>query len=149
MTKFLRHHCILRFWLEKLYCGFFHSFHLWKNTQNNFSSPNFSVPTHGIEFLPFRPSFCLSIILIVIPVFFIEWLAIILPYLDWNCFTYPLTTLLVVYYKSFHKNKWHTCFVIWSYNLSAKKNRLCGSRKIYVVILFQSSFYKHNECKVT
>ena len=37
---------IPRSWLEKLNCGFLHSFHSWKNTtkwQNNFSSQNFSV----------------------------------------------------------------------------------------------------------
>ena len=41
-------HSILRSWLEKLNCGFFHSFYSWKNNtkqtpQNNFSSQNFSV----------------------------------------------------------------------------------------------------------
>ena len=34
---------ILRFWLEKLNCGFFFSFHSRKTPQNNFSSQNFSV----------------------------------------------------------------------------------------------------------
>ena len=33
-------HSILRSWLEKLNCGFFHS---WKTPPNNFSSQNFSV----------------------------------------------------------------------------------------------------------
>ena len=34
---------ILRFWIEKLNCGFFHSFHSRKTPQYNFSSQNFSV----------------------------------------------------------------------------------------------------------
>ena len=42
---------ILRFWLEKLNCGFFHSFHLRKTPQNNFSSQNFSVENYYFFFL--------------------------------------------------------------------------------------------------
>ena len=37
---------ILRFWLEKLNCRYFHSFHSWKTPQNNFSCQNFSVEIH-------------------------------------------------------------------------------------------------------
>ena len=32
---------ILRFWLEKLNCGFFHSFHSWKNTTKQLFLPKF------------------------------------------------------------------------------------------------------------
>ena len=34
---------IPRFWLEKLNCGFFHSFHSWKKTTNQFSRKIFIV----------------------------------------------------------------------------------------------------------
>ena len=40
---------ILRFWLEKLNCGFFHSFHSRKTPQNNFSSQNFSVENNYLS----------------------------------------------------------------------------------------------------
>ena len=36
-------HSILRFWLEKLNCGFFHSFHSRKNTTKQLFHQNFSV----------------------------------------------------------------------------------------------------------
>ena len=44
-------HSILRFWLEKLNCGFFHSFHLWKN---NFSH-HFSVENNYFKIRVYRP----------------------------------------------------------------------------------------------